>query len=516
MPIPPRIRVLDENQRPLPFTIQTAIAPVLLGRARRGQRAQRRPRDGLLAHASRCRRSGVAAPGQCPPRDPSRRRDDSPPPDIWPWLAGWEAWDCCSIGCCSDAAGSSACARRYRRLVRRASAKGRPHDLRSRLGSLDRMAALGLGGLGMERTRRRLALALKALSLLAILLALAEPRLKVNETRVAVAVLVDTSASVSPADLTAPRELARSMQSAQGRHWMRVVPFARSTRTLESNEQQQSLDSAPHRRRSRPRHRYRSRACAKPSPPCLPAWCRAWSDFRRQGEQRQHRARGLAGPAARHSHRHLRAGRPAKPALRLDSISLPSIAFTGEQFPIDLVVSAPQAGSGRNRIGRGRPVAGQDPGPASGRDNPVRMHASLNTPGALDLSIASSLRRAPGEVRFEQAVTMRKPKVLYISGDDPDAGFPSSRRRLQAAQFDLDRNNDFRAPRLNDYQLVIFNDWDLEAIPPALQGRDGAIREAGRRPAGDRRRTQHLPGRQNQGRRARPRSSRHARAAAIA
>src|SRR5580704_3625078 len=90
------------------------------------------------------------------------------------------------------------------------------------------------------RTRRRLALALKAISLLAILLALAEPRLKVNETRVAVAVLVDTSDSVSSADLERASKLAQSMQSAEGRHWMRVVPFARGTRTLDSNEQQGS------------------------------------------------------------------------------------------------------------------------------------------------------------------------------------------------------------------------------------------------------------------------------------
>ena len=90
------------------------------------------------------------------------------------------------------------------------------------------------------RTRRRVALALKAISLLAILLALAEPRLKVNETRVAVAVLVDTSDSISPADLERASQLAQSMQSAQGRHWMRVMPFARSARTLESNEQQGS------------------------------------------------------------------------------------------------------------------------------------------------------------------------------------------------------------------------------------------------------------------------------------
>src|SRR5580698_6024018 len=89
-----------------------------------------------------------------------------------------------------------------------------------------------------RRTRRRGALVLKTLTFVAILLALAQPTLTVQETKVAVAVLVDTSASVSPTDLNRESQLARAMQSAQGRHWMRVIPFARSTRTLDNSEQQ--------------------------------------------------------------------------------------------------------------------------------------------------------------------------------------------------------------------------------------------------------------------------------------
>src|SRR6516225_10443576 len=89
------------------------------------------------------------------------------------------------------------------------------------------------------RTRRRLALALKALTLAAILVALAQPKLSVEETKVALAVLVDTSASVSSSDLQKASQLARAMRDAKGRHWMRVVPFARSTRDLDRAESQQ-------------------------------------------------------------------------------------------------------------------------------------------------------------------------------------------------------------------------------------------------------------------------------------
>ncbi len=37
-------------------------------------------------------------------------------------------------------------------------------------------------------------------------------------------------------------------------------------------------------------------------------------------------------------------GRP-QPSLRLESVSVPTVAFTGEQFPVDLSISSPAAGA---------------------------------------------------------------------------------------------------------------------------------------------------------------------------
>ena len=48
----------------------------------------------------------------------------------------------------------------------------------------------------------------------------------------AVAVLVDTSSSVSPQDLTRASQFAAALDKARGRHWVRVLPFARSVRDL--------------------------------------------------------------------------------------------------------------------------------------------------------------------------------------------------------------------------------------------------------------------------------------------
>src|SRR5215475_5820679 len=77
---------------------------------------------------------------------------------------------------------------------------------------------------------RRSALLVKGAAILAVLLALAQPRLTVYENKVALAVLVDTSASVSAADLATESELVTKIQKGRGRNVTNVLPFARTTR----------------------------------------------------------------------------------------------------------------------------------------------------------------------------------------------------------------------------------------------------------------------------------------------
>ena len=54
-----------------------------------------------------------------------------------------------------------------------------------------------------QRSSRRLALCLKAAAIFLVICALSEPRMNYNDTKVAIAAVVDTSASVSTADLSA-------------------------------------------------------------------------------------------------------------------------------------------------------------------------------------------------------------------------------------------------------------------------------------------------------------------------
>jgi len=314
------------------------------------------------------------------------------------------------------------------------------------------------------RTRRRFALALKALALTAILLALAEPKLRIQETKVALAVLVDTSASVSQTDLEKESQLMRAMRQAQGRHWIRIWPFARTTRELDRGEAQGQLRLTPGEagRATDLEGAVRDAIASLPSG-LVPRLALISDGKENQGSiaRAAWQAQQLGIPIDTFPV----AGRPP-PALRLESASLPSLAFTGEQFPIDLAVSAPRAEAAQIELAaEGKPLA-EMPAQFQPGQNLVRLHTSLNTPGALDLSI--SIHSGGGDLHFEQAVTLRRPKALYLS-DDPanlDSHLPQA---LAAAQFEVDRARGVSQLRLEDYQLVILNNWDLEGAPTAFK-----------------------------------------------
>ena len=314
-----------------------------------------------------------------------------------------------------------------------------------------------------RRTQRHLALVLKALSFIAVLVALAEPHLATTETKVALAVLVDTSASVSPADLERASKLAEAINDEKGRHWVRVIPFARSTRELDTTE------GKPWKLRLTAGESGRAtdlEAAIREAVASLPAGMVPRVALISDGKENKGsiaRAAWQAQQLGIAIDTFALKGRP-KPALRLESISLPSLAFTGEQFPIDLMVSAPKAETAEVEMAAEGHALGKTTVSLQAGENPVRLHAALNTPGALDLSIAIR-SGADSEVRYDQAVMLRRPKILYIS---QDAGAVDSHlsATLAAAQFDIDRVNDFTTGDLAPYQLIIFNNWDLEAILP--------------------------------------------------
>src|SRR5262249_6759322 len=151
-----------------------------------------------------------------------------------------------------------------------------------------------------------------------------------------------------------------------------------------------------------------------------------------------------------------------KPALRLESVSLPPNAFTGEPFSIDIDISATKPVSADVELtAEGRSLGRSQVNLTAGV-TPIRMRASLTTPGALDLSVMVKAGAA-GELRVDQAIMLRRPRLLYLSQDPPgiDSHLPNA---LAAAEFEVHRTQDFGDSKLSDYQIVALNDWDLEKI----------------------------------------------------
>jgi Ca-activated chloride channel homolog len=156
------------------------------------------------------------------------------------------------------------------------------------------------------------------------------------------------------------------------------------------------------------------------------------------------------------------AGRP-KPGLLLESVSIPWQVFSGERFPVEVVLESPAAAEATVELtAEGKPIGGSHVQLAEG-SNRLRLQASINSVGAIALAgkiSAGSL----GEARFEDAVTLRRPRVLFISHDPPDSEL-HLRRVLEANQFEIDRAPDGVPNKLDSYQLIVFNNWNAESVP---------------------------------------------------
>ncbi len=314
------------------------------------------------------------------------------------------------------------------------------------------------------RARSRTGLLLKAASFVAVLLALAEPDMAVNETKMAVAVLVDTSASVSEEDLKQASALASSIERERGRHIVRIVPFARETRALTAEETQKGfalkLTSGESAKATDLETAIREASAS------LPAGLVGRIALISDGKEN----RGSIARAAWQAQQ-LRIpvdtfplkGR-TRPNLRIEAVHFPAVAFTGERFPIDLTVSSPRrTAAAIETNAEGRLLGSSNVNLEAGENN-VRIYSSLNAAGAIDVS-GKLKAEGLGEVVFEQALSVRRPKVLFVSQDSPAAD-QHLLSVLQAARFEVDRVPDANTRRLSGYQLVLFNNHNLEAIPP--------------------------------------------------
>ncbi len=320
-----------------------------------------------------------------------------------------------------------------------------------------------------QRPFSRLSAVLKAAALAAALAALLQPGLPVNETKLAVSVLADTSLSIPAGSLERASQIAGSIESARGRHLVRVLPFARSVR-LPAPEEAASgwrLKTTGGEQGRATHLESALREAIASTPPGLLPRVVLLSDGRENtgwALRAAWQARELGIPVDTF----LLPGRPA-PKLRLESVRLPSVAFTGERFPVALTVAAPEAARAELEISAEGKRIGSAPVELQEGQNQITVRASVSTPGAVDLQLR--LRAgALGETVFEQAVSVRRARVLYVT-QDPAGMEKNLAATLAAGQFDVSVSGTLLAGGLDGYQVLILNNYDFESLPVAAKQR---------------------------------------------
>jgi Ca-activated chloride channel family protein len=323
---------------------------------------------------------------------------------------------------------------------------------------------LGWAALAGRRSAARGRLVLKALALAAIAVALAGPALRVYESKMAVAILADTSDSVSPADLERASSLAGSIESARGRNWTAVIPFAQQARPAEPGEHERSwaLKHTPGQagRGTNIEVAIRDGIAALPAGR-VPRLVLITDGRENLGSiaRAAWQARELDIPIDTFA-----LGGRTRPELNIESVSAPGNAFTGERFPIDLAVNSPRKTRATVQVKADGKLLGSSPVTLEPGSNQVRVHTSIASVGAVDLS-GTVAAEDLGEVRFAQALTLRRPRLLFVSNDPPGTD-RDLRKALEAAQFEVAAATQVPAG-LDAFQIVVLNNQNLAGMATA-------------------------------------------------
>jgi uncharacterized membrane protein len=315
---------------------------------------------------------------------------------------------------------------------------------------------------------RRMALLLKAGAFAAVFAALAQPRLTVYKSKVAVAMLADTSASITADDLRNESAYATSLERARGSNWTRVIPFGRVTRNAAADEHTRKGWQLRHTAAAAG-HATDLETAIRDGAASLPAGMVPRLLLVSDGNEN-------VGSVARAIWQAQQLGIPIdtvplagqpKPGLLLNSVAVPGQVFSGERFPIEVTLEAPRSTQAAVELtAEGKSILTSTVNLSQGV-NHLRLQASINSVGAIDLA-GKITAEGLGSARFENALTLRGPRVLLVSHDPPSAE-EHLLRTLQANQFTVERNQDGIPENLDDYQLVIINNWDVQTVPGVRQ-----------------------------------------------
>lgn len=303
-------------------------------------------------------------------------------------------------------------------------------------------------------------LVLKACGLAAIAIALFQPHLTMPGSRTATVLLVDTSRSITAQDLDRASNLVSEIEKKRGTNWLRIVPFSAHARELGEGEMAHGVHLVQASNTNADTTNFE--AAISDSLSAMPAGYIPRIVLMSDGNDNEgSTARAIAGLQQLHVPVDTipLTGRSTG-GLRLTAVSMPRTAYSGEQIPIDMHLESPSAMEASVTLtAEGKPLGTSKVSLAAGA-NDIRVHARLKTVGAT--AIAGEINN----LRFEQAITLSRAKVLLVSGDSVESD-TNLTKALNEAGFDVTRVNAAGALNEDAVQLLVLNNLDLNDINDA-------------------------------------------------
>jgi secreted protein with Ig-like and vWFA domain len=311
----------------------------------------------------------------------------------------------------------------------------------------------------------RISFAVKSLVYALLVAALAGPRAQLPVRHVSVTLLADTSASMPRESIEQSQALLRELDGANSNADLRLITFAGDAQSHSVPADPQKVVIADN-----------AVTAAGMDTDVEGAIDLALSGFPKQGARRillvsdGNQTRGDALAAA------LRAradgvavftapsGGISRLPVQLTGVSVPENVFSGERFTVSLELESAQPLPVRLSVASGgREIASKQMQLQAG-NNATELDAHIVETGvnSLDVSVEAQGFRQP---LFSQAIAVRKPHVLYVSGQDG----PSDPllKTLDEAEVDVQKADAFPIDPLSaNWDAVILDDYPDQPLSP--------------------------------------------------
>jgi Ca-activated chloride channel homolog len=314
----------------------------------------------------------------------------------------------------------------------------------------------------------RACLALKSIVFILVVIALADPWAEILTQRLAVTVVMDTSASMPRESVERGQAILRDLVKKKSGAELRLITFAENARLQPVAAQADRVTV--------PQELDATGGMATDIEGSLQL---ALSTFPQRGARRivlvsdGNETQGHAlSEAIRARERGVEvftvpSGGTARLPVQLESVASPQQVFSGERFTLSVGIESSRPFSGRVWMtSQGQEIASTNVDFKVG-SNAVDMASHMTDPGVnlVEVHLAAS---GMEQVLFSQAITVRRPRVLYVAGGE-GASEPLL-ETLKRAQVDVEPEQGFPVdPKQMNWDAVIFDNYPDHPLSPDEQ-----------------------------------------------